>query len=877
MRVGVLGLRVRRFSQAAHYDSSAVEAGWQTRTWPRPAGREQGPFFSMVLPPPNVTGSLHLGHALTASVEDAMVRRHRQMGFDSVWVPGLDHAGIATQVVVEKRLAPVTRHELGRERFTEEVWKWKREKEGDILNQFRRLGLAFDWDRFVFTLDPRYAKAVTEAFCCLHEKGLIYRGARGVQWCPALQSVISDIEVDVVEMPGVLHMVDYGNGISVATTRPETIYADVAVAIHPSDKRYHGITHCVNPLTGARLPVVQDSILVDPAMGTGAVKVTPAHSFEDYECGVRHKLPLDVTAFDDKGLMHADTHVAGKDRIKSRDAVVEVLKSGGHYLGNQVQPKMRVPTCSRSGDVLEPSWKKQWYVDCQQMSRRALSWTDEIIPEKHRGEWRRFLGESRDWCISRQLWWGHRIPAYLVDGKWIVSREPPPSFERQDDDVLDTWFSSALFPLVSFGWPDALDRARYPLTAMETGADILFFWVARMAMVCSEMEPSMGCPFGRVVLHPMVRDKFGRKMSKSIGNVIDPMDLIEGQSLEKMVAEAQVNSRKLSETELSRSIKSLRKEFPNGLPKCGADAVRFALIDSDSGDSVNVDVDYVMEITHMCNKIWNAAKFVRSRPQALTLPPAIEEEGPAEQWLKAQMSLLSNQMIAGFAADKLHRCTKELRSFLLLFCNHYIEHAKLADTPVTTYHLHSAFNFFLTQLHPFMPFLTEHLMGPSVCVAPVASEVKEVDVEQSVEPYTHIIALISTVRGVQARRKVPFSLFIGKSDSNDIDAAIESYLPYVKRLTKVENVSLNIPELSSNMLVLPIRRNLSIAIDPRAEEQEDDGGVVAGKLAKLKEKLAKLDDKWCEEKAAPIARERREKLRQVLLQHIEALQGNKEA
>jgi valyl-tRNA synthetase len=868
-------LRLRFYSGlASHYDSAVVEHGWQTRTWPPPAGREERPVFSMVLPPPNVTGSLHLGHALTVAVEDAMVRRQRQLGSDSTWVPGLDHAGIATQVVVEKRLAPRTRHELGREAFVREVWQWKHQKELDILNQLRRMGLAFDWSRFAFTLDPGYAVAVTEAFCRLHERGLVYRAARGVQWCPALQSVLSDVEVEIVEQPGVLHLVSYGPGVSVATTRPETIYADVAVAVHPKDARYAGITECVNPLTGKRLPVVRDRYLVDPAVGTGAVKVTPAHSFEDYECGKRHRLPLNVTAFDDRGLMHAHTHVAGVDRIKSRDAVVKVLRDGGHYLGSQVQPNMRIPTCSRTGDVLEPSWKEQWYVNCRKMSSRALKYCEAIIPEKHQGEWRRFLSESRDWCISRQLWWGHRIPAYQVDGKWVVSREPPPRFERQDEDVLDTWFSSALFPLAAFGWPAALDSRRYPLSVMETGADILFFWVARMAMVCSEMEPALGCPFGRVVLHPMVRDKFGRKMSKSVGNVIDPLDLIEGKSLEALVAQAETNAGKLSPSELQKAVKFLRQEFPQGLPKCGADALRFALIDSDSGDSVNLDVANVVEASHMCNKIWNAAKFVRSRPKVALSPES--KEGPAEQWLRGQMALLSNHMVAGFAGDKLHRCTKELKSFLLLFCNHYIEHAKLHDSPVTTHHLHEALDFFLIQLHPFMPFLTEHLMGAECSVAPVASATEAVNMEAAVEPYAHVIALVSTVRGVKSKRKQEFSVAVQLSGDANVDAAIGSNLGAVRRMTKVERIDLvaRLSTTEDDVLLIPVRGKLSIAVSPKADAEESASTLA--KLEKVREKLAKMDAKWCEEKAPPIARERHHKLRQVLVQQIASLQQGKE-
>ena len=856
-------LRVR-----SGYDPSVVEAGWRTREWPRPA-RPGAPSFSLVLPPPNVTGSLHLGHALTAALQDGMVRRARQTGHDAVWVPGLDHAGIATQAVVERRLAPkTTRAELGREKFVEEVWRWKAEKEGEITGQLRRLGLALDWPRHAFTLDPGYARAVTELFCRLHERGLVYRAARAVSWCPRLQSVISDIEIDVQERDGMLHLVRYGPSITVATTRPETIYADVAVAVHPDDARYRGLTECVNPLTGRRLPVVRDATLVDMGVGTGAVKVTPAHSVEDRACGERLGLPLDERAFDEAGKMRADSHVAGQDRIACREQVLDVLRSKGALESSRVQPGMRVPVCSRSGDVLEPSWKPQWFVDCQVMSKRALGYAEAIIPEKHRGEWRRFLGESRDWCISRQLWWGHRVPAYLVDGEWVVARHPPPVFERQDEDVLDTWFSSALFPLASLGWPQALDRAHYPLTVMETGSDILFFWVARMAMICSEMEPELGCPFGRVMLHPMVRDKFGRKMSKSVGNVIDPLHLIEGQSLDDMVRQAELNTARLSATELQRSIGYLKKEFPNGLPKCGADSVRFTLVDCESSDSLNLDVENVAETTRMCNKIWNAAKFVQSRPK----PTTMGELGPAERWIRAQMDHLSNQMIAGFAADKLYRCTKELRVFLLLFCNHYIEYAKLVSTDTANYFLQAAFDSFLMQLHPFMPFITEHLLQRDCVMGPLSDQTVAVDVELDIEPFAHVIAVVSAVRNAKTVRKGPFSVQVGRSGEPHVDAAVSEMLPLIRRMCKVEAISVG---EGGNGSVVVARRNLSITIVGGEEEDAKDDGQTSNKLLKLQEKLAKIDSKWCEEKATPTARAFHHKNRDAIVGQIEKLQRNK--
>lgn len=867
MRRGlVCVLRQRRFHElGSHYSPSLVERS--DKVWPPSKRRDR--VFSMVLPPPNVTGQLHLGHALTVAVQDAMIRRKRQEGFETVWVPGVDHAGIATQVVVEKQLRAEqsSRLELGREAFVERVMQWKQLREADIVRQMRRMGVAMDWDRFTFTLDPPYAEAVTELFCRLYEQGLIYRGSRAVNWCPALQSVVSDIEVDLKHTPdALLHYVDYGNGIVVATTRPETIAADVAVAVHPDDARYVGITQCRNPLTGELLPVIRDALLVDPAKGTGAVKVTPAHSVEDHECGLRHGLPMDVTAFDERGRMHQ----GGQDRLAARSTIVERLAKEGKVIRSEKQPEMRVPTCSRSGDLLEPSWKPQWFVDTREMAKRALSYGSDIIPEKFQGEWSHFLSESRDWCISRQLWWGHRIPAYLVDGKWVVSRTPPPEFDSQDEDVLDTWFSSALFPLAPLGWPKQLDRRLYPLSVMETGSDILFFWVARMAMICSQVEPDAGAPFRRVALHPMVRDKFGRKMSKSVGNVIDPVDLIEGRSLDELIANVQRNMAKLSEQEIRTSVAALRKEYPQGMPECGVDALRFTLIDSDSSDTVNLDVAVVEANTRMCNKIWNAAKFVLSRRKVLEPQPAIRE---AERWLVAHLQLLSNQMLTGFETDNLHRCTRELRSFLLLFCDHYIEYAKhcAEDDACVNYHLHHAFECFLTHLHPFMPFLSEHLLGVEDGTSlTVPQSIVAVDSDRDVEPFAKLLALASAVRQLKTVRQRPFRVWIQDS-SIDLDL--------VCKMARTDVIQVGIPDEScgDDVLVIPVRGHVTIQVHPKQEQSADSDDFIHRKLERLSTKLQKLDEKMAkmdQSRMRPEVRETFLKTRAVLVEQIKSLEKN---
>ena len=858
----------RHFSS---YNPRLVEQGWRTRVWPSRQST-RGPW-TIVLPPPNVTGQLHLGHALTVSIQDAMVRRKRQEGFDARWIPGVDHAGIATQVVVEKQLAAegkTSRLEMGRDKFVQRAFEWKEARAEEIMTQFRRLGVAFDWDRMLFTLDAPYAEAVTELFCRLHEQGLLYRGSRAVNWCPALQSVVSDIEVDLRQVAGLLHFIDYGNGIKVATTRPETIYADVAVAVHSKDVRYEGIFECINPLTGETLPVIRDDVLVDMDMGTGAVKVTPAHSVEDHECGLRHSLPMDRVAFDERGKMLSDNvGVKGLDRIEARRPVVDILKELGCYLGSKTQPQMRIPTCSRSGDVLEPSWKPQWYVDTKQMSKRALGYTDSIIPEKFHGDWKHFLVEQRDWCISRQLWWGHRIPAYrLESGEWIVSRTPPASYCEQDPDVLDTWFSSALFPLVALGWPKQLDTSRYPINVMETGSDILFFWVARMAMICSEMEPAAGAPFARVALHPMVRDRHGRKMSKSVGNVIDPVHLIQGKSLEDLVANVEQNKSNLAAAEVKKSIKLLRAEFPRGMPECGADALRFTLIDNESNDFVNLDIASVEAANRMCNKIWNAAKFVQSRPR-----PAISflAKSAPDRWLEAQLATLSNQMLAGFQSDFLHRCTKGLKSFLLAFCDHYIEYAKIKNSPESDYFLHKMFDAFLVQLHPFMPFLTEHLLDSTdVINMPVPTEQVVINEERDVEPFAHILALVSAVRQLKTARREPFSVWVENPSSEMFE-----HEGIIQSLTRLPNVTIGVAPSDSDYLVVPIRGQLSMEVLPKQEAAQE--AFLLRKLERLETKLQRLEDKWAKtdmSKVRQVAQTNYEKTRAVLKSQIEALREN---
>lgn len=617
----------------------------------------------MVIPPPNITGTLHLGHGLTSAIEDCITRWHRMSGRTTLWIPGCDHAGIATQVVVEKKIwreEQKTRHDLGRDAFIERIWDWRREKGERIYDQFRRLGISADWSRTFFTMDPTFSKAVTEAFVRLYDDGSIYRSSRLVNWSCALRSAISDIEVDKIDVPGRTFLsipgyndkVEFGVLISfsykiensndeiiVATTRIETMLGDTAIAVHPNDERYrhlHG-KYAVHPFTSRRLPIVTDQY-VEIEFGTGAVKITPAHDPNDYEIGKRHNLPF-ITIFDDDGNIIGDYgKFTGMKRFQCRKEILIELKQLGLYKETKNNP-MVVPICSRSKDVVEPMIKPQWYVKCDDMAAAATAVVQsgelKIIPDMHTKLWYHWMDGIRDWCVSRQLWWGHRIPAYRVTFKnnanrteserdlWIVARNIKEAkakaakkfnltaneFElHQDEDVLDTWFSSGLAPFASLGWPDVSENLNvfYPNTFLETGHDILFFWIARMVFLGQKLCGKL--PFKEIFMHPIIRDAHGRKMSKSLGNVIDPMDVITGITLEDL--HKSLESSNLDPKEIAKACEGQKQDFPNGIPECGTDATRFALCSYNlHSRDINLDISRIQGYRFFCNKLWNATKF----------------------------------------------------------------------------------------------------------------------------------------------------------------------------------------------------------------------------------------------------------------------------
>nr|XP_035976331.1 valine--tRNA ligase, mitochondrial isoform X3 [Halichoerus grypus] len=708
-----------RYVEAAWY-SWWVREGFFKPEYQTKLPQATGETFSMCIPPPNVTGSLHIGHALTVAIQDALVRWHRMCGDQVLWVPGSDHAGIATQAVVEKQLwkeRGVRRHELSREEFLREVWKWKEEKGGEISEQLQALGASLDWDRECFTMDAGSSVAVTEAFVRLYEAGLLYRSQQLVNWSCALRSAISDIEVESRPLPGRTELrlpgcptpVSFGLLVSVAfpvdgepgedaevvvgTTRPETLPGDVAVAVHPDDSRH-----------------------------------------------------------------------AGLHRFVAREKIMSVLTERGLFRGLQNHP-MVLPICSRSGDVVEYLLKSQWFVRCQELGARAAQAVEsgalELSPSFHQKNWQHWFSHIGDWCVSRQLWWGHRIPAYLVveehtkgdeEDCWVVGRTEAearkiaaeltgkPGAEltlQRDPDVLDTWFSSALFPFAALGWPqETPDLARfYPLSLLETGSDLLLFWVGRMVMLGTQLTGQL--PFSKVLLHSMVRDRQGRKMSKSLGNVLDPRDIISGVELQ--VLQAKLRGGNLDATELAIAAAAQRKDFPHGIPECGTDALRFALCSHGAlGGDLHLSVSEVLSSRHFCNKIWNALRFILNALGEKFVPQPAEElspSSPMDAWILSRLAHTARECERGFLAQELSLITHALRHFWLhSLCDVYLEAVKPVlsrspHPPGPPQVLFSCADAGLRLLAPLMPFLAEELWqrlprrpggssAPSISVAP---------------------------------------------------------------------------------------------------------------------------------------------------------------
>ena len=730
-----------------------IYADWERLDCFAPSGT--GEPYCIMLPPPNVTGTLHMGHAFQDTIMDALTRLHRMRGRNTLWQPGTDHAGIATQMVVERQLNAEGSHrrELGRERFVARVWQWKQESGDTIERQLKRLGASVDWSRHKFTMDPELSRGVTHAFVSLYEEGLIYRGKRLVNWDPVLHTALSDLEVVSEEEQGKLWHFRYpladGDGVLVvATTRPETMLGDTAVAVHPEDPRYAALVgrEIALPLTGRRIPIIADDY-VDPEFGSGCVKITPAHDFNDYEIGRRHGLGM-ISVLDDDARLNDAVPEAyrGLDRFAARERVVADLDALG-LLERVDEHRLFVPRGDRSGAVLEPYLTDQWYVKAGPLAAPAIAAVEDgrvrFVPENWSKTYFEWMRNIQDWCISRQLWWGHRIPAwYDPDGGVHVGYDeadarcrsglPAELPLRQDEDVLDTWFSSALWPFSTLGWPERTPALAtwYPGTVLVTGFDIIFFWVARMIMMGMKFMGDV--PFREVYIHGLVRDGEGQKMSKSKGNVLDPLDLIDGVDLETLVAKRTTG---MMQPQLRARIEqATRKEFPAGIPAFGTDALRFTFASlATTGRDVRLDLGRVEGYRNFCNKLWNASRFVLMNTEGEDCGPGGEiEHGLADRWIRSRLGEAVRVALESFEGYRLDLAAQAIYDFTWHeFCDWYLElvkpvlnseQASAAARRGTRRTLAEVLEALLRLLHPLMPFITEALWRRAAPVAGIEGE-----------------------------------------------------------------------------------------------------------------------------------------------------------
>ena len=875
---------------AKRYSPQAIEAEiyqhWEASGAFAPSG--QGEPYCIVIPPPNVTGTLHMGHAFQVTIMDALTRYHRMTGRNALWQPGTDHAGIATQMVVERLLDAegTSRVELGRDAFVARVWEWKERSGGRISQQLRRLGASVDWSRDRFTMDEGLSAAVRETFVRLYEEGLIYRGKRLVNWDPVLHTALSDLEVLSEEEQGSMWHFRYpladtpDRHLVVATTRPETMLGDTAVAVHPDDPRYADLIgqQVMLPLVDRLIPVIADDY-VDPEFGTGCVKITPAHDFNDYEVGQRHDLPMINVFTDDAKLNDAVPEAfRGLDRFEGRKQVVASLERLD--LVERIEDhKLMVPRGDRSNAIVEPYLTDQWYVRAETLAKPAIEAVEDgrlkFVPanwDKTYFEWMRNI---QDWCISRQLWWGHRIPAwYDGSGNVYVARSEADAREKhnllatveltQDDDVLDTWFSSALWPFSTLGWPDSTSALKtfYPTSVLVTGFDIIFFWVARMVMMGLKFMGDV--PFHEVYIHGLVRDQDGQKMSKSKGNILDPIDLVDGIDLERLIEK---RTEGMMQPHLrSRVEKSTIKQFPDGIPSYGTDALRFTFASlATTGRDIRFDLGRIEGYRNFCNKLWNAAHFVLINVE--DYQPGEERLSVADRWIDSRLRHTRQQLDKHFSEYRLDLAAKALYEFVWHeFCDWYVELSKpvLTDGEQpkaarrgTQATLLRTLDGLLRLLHPLMPYITEALWqeikpilsleGDSIINQPLPDcGTGDQDAEQEVAWIQTFVSGVRQIRGeMDISPSKPLTVWLESPTPEDLNRLerYRGYLTQLARLTAIEPLRANAPAGCAAALVGDLRLLVPLQgikdLDAERERLERAVAKIAADLAKSQAKLGK--------------------------------------